>query len=119
MSNVADIKRKAVKITLEDGVERTLKFTLNAMADLEERYGTVQAAFDKLEQGNSMVALRTILWAGLKHEDPTLTELQVGDLIDIANMDQLTSSLDTAFKGDGITEEPVVGVVVPNAVIPT
>ena len=32
MSNVADVKSKTVKITLNDGVERTIKFTLNALA---------------------------------------------------------------------------------------
>ena len=34
MANVKDVKSKAVKITLTDGVERTIKFTLNAMAEI-------------------------------------------------------------------------------------
>jgi hypothetical protein len=62
MSNLADVKNKTVKITLNDGVERTIKFTLNALAELEDKFGSVQAAFDKLEKENSMKALRAILW---------------------------------------------------------
>ena len=109
MSNVADVKNKTVKITLNDGVERTLKFTLNALAELEDKFGSVQAAFDKLEKENSMKALRAILWAGFLHEDANLTEREVGNLIDIAYMQQLVESLGEAFEGDVGTSE-----VVPN-----
>jgi len=116
MSNLADAKRKAVKITLNDGVEREVKFTLNALAELEDKFGSVQAAFDKLEKENSMKALRTILWAGFLHSDATLTEQQVGNLIDLAYMQELIGSLGQAFETDmpvnNITELP--GVSDPN-----
>lgn len=100
MSNVAKVKGKAIKLTLNDGIERNLKYTLNALAELEDRYGNVQAAFDKLEKENSMKALRCILWAGLLHESPDLTELEVGNLIDIEYMQELTSTLDKALDQD-------------------
>lgn len=100
MSNVAKVKGKAIKLTLNDGIERNLKYTLNALAELEDRYGNVQAAFDKLEKENSMKALRCILWAGLIHESPDLTELEVGNLIDIEYMQELTSTLDKALDQD-------------------
>lgn len=110
MSNLADVKSKTVKITLNDGVERTLKFTLNALAELEDKFGSVQAAFDKLEKEKSMKALRTILWAGFLHESPNLTEHEVGNLIDIAYMAKLEESLGAAFESDMVT-----GSDVPNA----
>ena len=119
MSNVSEVKGKTVKITLNDGVERTIKFTLNALAELEDKFGSVQAAFDKLEKENSMKALRTILWAGFLHEDATLTEQQVGNLIDLAYMQELVSSLNTAFENDmsqgEVSAEPASGTSVPNA----
>lgn len=99
MANVKDVKPKTVKITLIDGVERTIKFTLNAMAELEDRYGSVEEAFKQLDN-NSIKAVRCILWAGLIHEDPDLTEQQVGNLIDIQYMQELMASLGDAFDVD-------------------
>ncbi len=99
MANVKDVKSKAIKITLNDGVERTIKFTLNALAELEDRYGSVDEAFKQLDN-NSIKAVRCILWAGLIHEDPELTEQQVGNLIDIQYMQELMTSLGDAFDSD-------------------
>lgn len=120
MSNVADVKNKTVKITLNDGVEREIKFTLNALAELEDKFGSVQAAFDKLEKQNSMKALRTILWAGFLHSNPDLTEQQVGNLIDLAYMQELVTSLNVAFendmtKADTSTVQLEQGTSAPNA----
>lgn len=99
MSNVKDVKSKDIKITLNDGVERTIKFTLNALAELEDRYGSVDEAFKQLDN-NSIKAVRCILWVGLIHEDPELTEQQVGNLIDIQYMQELMASLNDAFDSD-------------------
>ena len=66
MSNLREVKPKVKTITLSDGVEREIRFTLNAMAELEDRYGSVQAAFEALDN-NSIKAVRCILWAGLMH----------------------------------------------------
>lgn len=104
MANLNEVKHKKVMITLNDGVEREVKFTLNAMAELEDKFGSVQAAFDKLEKENSMKALRTILWAGFIHKEPNLTEQQVGNLIDLAYMQELMASLSSAF-GDSMPAE--------------
>lgn len=109
MSNLHLVKNKAVKITLNDGIERKIKFTLNALAELEDKFGSVQAAFDKLEKENSMKALRTILWSGFLHESPNITEQQVGNLIDIAYMQELVESLGAAFESDMVnTQSPNV-----------
>lgn len=99
MANLKDIKNQPVKITLTDGVERTLRFTLNAMAELEDRYGSVDTAFAKLDEG-SIKAVRFILWAGLMHEDPNLTEQQVGNLIDVQYLQELMNSVETALDSD-------------------
>lgn len=122
MANVKDVKSKPVKITLKDGVERTICFTLNAMAELEDKYGSVDEAFKQLDN-NSVKALRFILWAGLMHEDPDLTEQQVGNLIDIQYMQELMSSLGEAFDNDmpdaeklpEVTENKLDNVQSPNA----
>ena len=99
MANVKDVKSKAVKITVTDGVERSLKFTLNAMAELEDKYGSVEAAFEELDKG-SIKAVRFILWAGLIHEDESLSEKTVGNLIDIQLMQDLMGSVGEALGND-------------------
>lgn len=115
MSGVADVKRKTIKIKLDDGVEYELRFTLNALAELEDRYGSPQAAFDKLEKEQSMKALRFILWAGMQSAHPNMTETQVGNLIDTANMQDLMESISSVFDSDMVKgEELPVGENNPN-----
>lgn len=110
MSSLGDVKAKTTKITLSDGVSREIKFTLNAMAELEDRYGSVDAAFKALE-ANSMKAVRCVLWAALLHTEEGLTEQQVGNLIDIQCMEQIMDSMSEAMQND----LPPEGEQVPNA----
>lgn len=99
MSNLRDVKPAVKTITLSDGVEREIKYTLNAMAELEDRYGSIQAAFEKLDEG-SIKAARFILWAGLLHTEEGLTEMQVGNLIDIKCLNELMKSMGDALGED-------------------
>ena len=99
MANLKDVRSSSVRITLNDGVERELSFTLNAMAELEDKYGSVDAAFKAVE-ANSMKALRFVLWAGLSHSDENLTEQQVGNLIDIQRMHEISAAMEQAFGND-------------------
>ena len=99
MAKLNDVKPKTAKITLSDGVEREMKFTLNAMAELEDRYGSIDAAFEALNN-NSIKAVRLVLWAGLMHLDEGLTEQQVGKLIDIACLNRIMDDLNAAMEED-------------------
>jgi hypothetical protein len=115
MSNIKDAKPRVKTITLNDGVEREVRFTLNAMAELEERYGSVDAAFKALDDG-SIKAARFVLWAGLMEAQPDLTEQQVGSLIDIQLMKELMNDI-TGALGEDMPEVPegTDGVALPNA----
>ena len=99
MSNLRDAKPRVKTITLNDGVEREIRFTLNAMAELEDRYGSVDAAFKALDNG-SIKAARCVLWAGLLDTDENLTEQQVGKLIDIDCMNRIMEELANALNDD-------------------
>lgn len=99
MSNVRDAKPRVKTITLNDGVERELRFTLNAMAELEDKYGSVDAAFEALNKG-SIKAARFIMWAGLLHNNEGLTETQVGDLIDLDCLSAVMESVGNAMGDD-------------------
>ena len=110
MSNLRDAKPRVKTITLNDGVEREIRFTLNAMAELEDRYGSVDAAFKALDAG-SIKAVRCVLWAGMIDTDESLTEQQVGKLIDIECMNRIMEDLASAMQED-MPVEPAKG---PNA----
>ena len=114
MANVKDVKSKVVTITLNDGVERTLKYDLNAMAELEDKYGSVDAAFEAVN-ANSIKAIRCVLWAGLIHAEPELTERQVGSMIDMAYLANLVDTMGEAFEADMPPVPEESGVADPNA----
>lgn len=99
MSDIKEIRRNAVKITLSDGKERELRFSLNAFALLEEKYGNIEVAMEAMETG-SIKAIRYMLWAGFVDSDPDLTELQVGNLIDIKQLPELTAQLTVVIDMD-------------------
>lgn len=114
MANLNEVRRKAVKITLSDGIERELKYTLNALAELEDKYGSVDKAFKALDTG-SIKAVRFVLWAGMIHIEPPLTERQVGNLIDIQQMEEMMGLLNTAMAEDMPKAEPLpIEAVNPN-----
>ena len=114
MSNIRDAKPRIKTITLNDGVEREIKFTLNAMAELEDKYGSIEAAFNELDKG-SIKAARFIMWAGLSHCDESLTEQQVGNLIDMDCLNDIFESISGALGEDMPPNNSDNMQVLPNA----
>lgn len=105
MANLKQVRRNKIKVVLSDGVERELKFSLNAMADLEDKYGTVDNAFKELEEGH-ITAVRYILWAALRDDDESLTERQVGGLIELSSIGDIMKAMNSAATGDMPEPEP-------------
>ena len=102
---------REVRIPIELDKPRTLLFDLNAFAELEDKYGSLEHAFQQMQKG-SVKATRTLLWAGLLHEDEQLTEHQVGAMISLTNleqlMDQITKALTVALPEDTDAAENAV-----------
>lgn len=94
MSNLHDVRTKPIKITLDK--ERTLRFDLNAFAELEDKFGDINEALTKLQSG-SIKAIRALLWAALLHEDDTLTENDVGAMIGMNNISDVVEGISRAF----------------------
>ena len=101
-----DVKSIVVPLVLDK--PRTIKFDLNAFAELEEKYGSMEKAFSAMRSG-SIKAARTLLWAGLLHEDESLTERKVGSLVTLENlnavMDGITEALTEALPQDEATAQ--------------
>lgn len=89
--------KKVVTVNLDR--ERHLKFNLNALILAEEITGKKLAELEKDKGAFDLAFLRAMLYAGLKHEDKELTLEEVGDLIDMDNMEDVTEKLGEAMKG--------------------
>lgn len=89
-----DVKVKQVSVQLDK--ERHLCYDMNAFCDLEEKFGTIDQAFEALQSGQ-IRTIRTMLWVGLLHEDETLTERQVGKWISLSNSKDLSQAMTEAM----------------------
>jgi hypothetical protein len=94
---MANKERGEVKILLDK--ERTLKFNLNSLVYAEENGVDLQ----NMEKGGKLKLkdLRTLLYAGLMHEDKELTPEQVGEMIDVFNISEISEALNKAFGSVG------------------
>lgn len=67
MGNVQDVKQHIDPVTMElDGEDKVLQFDMNAFAELEKRYGSIEKALESLSSGK-IGDIRIILWAALLH----------------------------------------------------
>lgn len=91
---MANVQRGEITIQLDK--ERTLVFNLNTLVDVEESLGY---SLSEMGENVSIKAMRTLLTAGLRHEDPELTEEFVGSLITLDNMGEVQEALGKAMGG--------------------
>jgi hypothetical protein len=71
-----------VQVDLGDGKTRNLRYDLNAFCDLERVTGKSITEFSS----PSITDVRALVWAGLLHEEPGLTEREVGALLGMADV---------------------------------
>lgn len=90
-----DIRNKGITVNLDK--ERKLNFDLNAFCELEEMFGDIDKAFKALDKG-SMKAVRALLYAGLVSDDETLTLKQVGSMINIGNIEEISKMISEALN---------------------
>lgn len=68
MAQVKDVRQHHKPVTMELGGQvRTFQFDMNAFAELEERFGSIDDAMDQLTAGR-IKDIRLILWTALIHE---------------------------------------------------
>lgn len=89
---MANVQRGIATIVLDK--ERTIKFDLNTLIEVEDGLGySLSEMGDKV----SIRAMRTLLTAGLRHEDKELTEEYIGSLITMDNMKDVQDALAVAM----------------------
>lgn len=116
-TTLKNVKRAPIKVVLADGKEREIKFTLNTMAELEDKYGSVDDAFKILEKG-SIKAVRFFLWCTMQQfEGESLSEFDVANLIDMQSLGSVMDALTKASSDDMPDEEDIVdttAATIPN-----
>src|SRR5690606_12461338 len=94
---------KTVPVELDK--PRRLRFDVNALADVEDAMGVGIGAIFQQQVGIRMI--RTLLWAGLKWEDPGLTQQRAGLLLQKyleqgGDLGALVDKLLEALKASGL-----------------
>lgn len=101
--DLRSIRPRKIGVEFEDGVRHIL-FDMNALAELEEMYGSYAEAAEALSAG-SFRATRALLYCGLLHEDPEMTLQKAGGLVAMSQMDVLSDALAAAIQDAVPTEE--------------
>lgn len=77
-------------VEIELDKTRHLKLDLNAMANFEKATGK---SFTEIGKDLSAQNIRALLWASLLHEEPKLSQNDVGGWIDVTNMSYVAKKL--------------------------
>lgn len=96
MANVKEVRQPSPTLEL-GGKVRTFAYDLNAFAEMEEKYGSIEKGLAAMDKG-SMIAMRFMIYLGLKHEDPNLTEEEVGNLVTMETLPEISEAMAAAIK---------------------
>jgi len=133
MAKVNDVRGNAPTIEL-GGKVYSIVYDLNSFAELEKRFGSINKALNSLQSGQ-MQDVRTILWAGIIHEEviidkvtgePTgynVSPYQVGSWVRLSMLNEISEKIAQAIKTDlpdvedlVLPEESMGGSKAPNGV---
>lgn len=87
---------KKVAITLDK--ERTLAFPLMSLIRLKKEYGIELKDLQDEAKAQDIETILTVIWAGLIHEDKELTVEDVGYMIDITELPEVSEKLSEIFR---------------------
>lgn len=87
---------KQVPITLDK--ERTLAFPLMSLVRLKKEYGIELKDLQDEKKAQDIETILTVIWAGLIHEDRELTVEDVGYMIDITELPEVSEKLSEIFR---------------------
>lgn len=87
---------KTEKITLDK--ERTLRYPLMSIIKLKKEKGINLSDLADEEKAQDFEIILSIVWAGLIHEDPELTVEQLGNIIELSDMPEISEKLGLVFS---------------------
>ena len=88
---------KSIPIQLDK--QRHLRFDFNALCALEDELGLSIAKLGNILAGSvGLKDLRAIVWAGLIHEDESLSVKDVGNFLELGEMAEIADKIRQAFE---------------------
>ncbi|MDT0149978.1 hypothetical protein Q9R38_25905 [Priestia aryabhattai] len=95
MAKTANKERGESKLVLGEK-EYTLRYDLNALVELEEKLGVPLSEMGKIQI--TIKNVRSMLWAGVIHQEPEITEREIGSYVDMENMEEVQTAITGAFS---------------------
>lgn len=92
---MSNLNTKGAVINLDK--ERHILFDLNALCEIEDKYGDIYKAISSLSSQPKMNDIRYMLYVGLCHEDDNLTDKKVGKLITLQNVTDVIEAVGKAM----------------------
>lgn len=105
-------------LAIELDKTRHLRYDWAAIREIESQTGVKIGEFSKLFDPPSITNLLTVLWAGLVHEDPDLTERDVGRMIYGDKSEEVMTKIGEALAlglGGGENDRPTTAQTVSGA----
>ena len=96
MSKLNLVKAKGVTISL-GGKDIELVYDFNAFAELEEKFGTVQKAFEAMSVNPRMTDILNIIKAGMASSDVDISTKELGSYLTPRNITQLVEVITDAL----------------------
>ena len=88
-------------VTISMDVERHLLYDLNALEELENIYGELGIALNSLASDRQKIKhIKNFIYAGLLHEDSTITPEKVAKMIGYHGLTVITDQIWQAFGQD-------------------
>jgi len=98
------MQKRSIEINVDDQL-LYLRYDLNALAVLEEKYGDIDKAFDFEDDSSSIISkLRFVLHTGLMANQPDMTINDVGALFTLENLQEFQDAIGGAVE-QGMPEE--------------
>lgn len=79
--------------------QRTLKYPIMSLIRLKNEYGIELKDLADEEKAQDMEVILAVIWAGLIHEDRELTVEELGYMLDITELPEISKKLTEIFKG--------------------
>ena len=90
------------EFTVELDKPRRVRIDMNDMAEVEDAFGG--SPFYDILQRPTVKQLRMVLWRGLLHDDPAITEHEVGAMMTSQNLAEIGEMMRKVFGTDEAKE---------------
>lgn len=97
MSKLSLVKPKNITLEL-GGKEYKIVYDFNAFAELEENFGSVQDAFERLSNSPKMGDILTIVKAGLASSEVEVSKKELGSYLTPANLPEVMQAINEAIS---------------------